>query len=34
MCNESFAVTQAWIESALEQADGVLGLSEFHRFMT
>lgn len=29
MCGESFAVHQCWMESALEQADKLLGISEF-----
>lgn len=30
MCGESFAVHQAWIESALNQADSLLELDSFH----
>jgi hypothetical protein len=29
MCNESFAVHQCWMESAIDQADKLLGISEF-----
>jgi hypothetical protein len=30
MCGESFAVHQAWMESALQQADHLLDLDSFH----
>ena len=31
MCGESFAVKQCWIESALEQADTLVGLAAFQK---
>jgi hypothetical protein len=31
MCGESFAVRQCWMESALEQAEKLLGHAEFSR---